>query len=193
MRIDGVILAGGGGRRMGGADKALLPLAGQPLILNAIARLEPQVHRLCLSANGDPARLAFTGLPVLADDVSQGPLSGILAALEASEGADALVSVAVDTPFFPGDLVPRLWMAADGGLAYATCGGRAHPTFALWPLALRAALRDWLAAGKARMMDFCAAHGAVAAPFPGGTPDPFFNLNTQDDLAAAEQAIRCAG
>lgn len=192
MRIDGVILAGGAGRRMGGADKALLPLAGQPLILNAIARLEPQVQALRISANGDPARLAFTGLPVLADDVSQGPLSGILAALEAAGDADAVVSVAVDTPFFPGDLVPRLWMAADGGLAYAECGGRAHPTFALWPMALRGALRDWLSSGRARMMDFCAAHAATAAPFPGGTPDPFFNLNTPEDLATAERAIRCA-
>jgi molybdopterin-guanine dinucleotide biosynthesis protein A len=118
---------------MGGADKALLRLAGQPLVTHAAERLEPQVERLALSANGDPARLAFTGLPVLADPLGAGPLAGVLAALDwaAPLGADAVVSVPVDTPFLPGDLVPRLWLAGDGGLAVARCGDRLHPTCAL--------------------------------------------------------------
>lgn len=191
MRVMGVILAGGGGRRMGGADKALLRLAGVPLVAHAADRLAPQVEALALSANGDPARFAFTGLPVLADSLSQGPLSGVLAALDwaAEQGADAVVSVAVDTPFFPCDLVPRLWLAGNGGLAVAESGGRLHPTFALWPVPLRAALRAALAQGEARMMAFCTAQEAVQAAFPGGTPDPFFNLNTAEDLALAEAAL----
>lgn len=197
MQIFGVILAGGAGRRMGGADgtgadKALLRLAGQPLVLNARDRLEPQVAALAISANGDPARFAFSGLPVLADEVSQGPLSGVLAALDwaAAQGADAVVSVAVDTPFFPGDLVPRLWLAGNGALAVAECGGRQHPTFALWPVALRDDLRAWLAEGQARLMAFAARHAAAQAVFPTGTPDPFSNINTPADLAQAEAALR---
>lgn len=192
MRIFGVILAGGEGRRMGRADKALLMLAGRPLIAHVADRLAPQVERLAISANGDAARFAFTGLPVLADARPQGPLSGVLAALDwaAAEGADAVVSAAVDTPFFPGDLVPQLWLAGDGRLAIAECDGRAHPVFALWPVPLREVLRAWLAQGEARVMGFAAQQGAARAIFPGGEPEPFFNLNTAEDLARAEAALR---
>lgn len=196
MRIFGIILAGGLGRRMGGgADKALLPLAGRPLVSHVQDRLEPQVERLALSANGPAARLAFTGLPVLPDAQPQGPLSGVLSALDwaAEAGAEAVVSASVDTPFLPGDLVPRLWLAGNGGLAVADCGGRLHPTCALWPVTLRAPLRDWLATGGAKLMVFCAEQGAARAVFPTGAPDPFLNLNTPADLALAEEAIRCAG
>lgn len=187
MRIFGVILAGGSGRRMGGADKALLPLAGQPLLAHVQARLEPQVERLAVSANGDPARLSFAGLPVLSDAQSQGPLSGVLAALDWAEGADAVVSVSVDTPFLPGDLVPQLWLAGDGGLAVAQSAGRLHPTCALWPRALRDPLRAYLAAGHAKVMGFC--EGAAVAAFPVQGLDPFLNLNTPEDLALAEAAL----
>ncbi|MDT8857237.1 molybdenum cofactor guanylyltransferase MobA [Paracoccaceae bacterium Fryx2] len=194
MLIYGVILAGGQGRRMGGADKALLRLAGVPLVQHAADRLAPQVAALAVSANGNPARLGWLGLPVLADAVAQGPLAGVLAALDwaAAAGADAVVSAAVDTPFFPGDLVPRLLLAAESsasGAAHAVCGGRAHPTFALWPVALRDDLRGWLAAGEARLMGFAARHGSAAAPFPPGEPDPFANLNTADDLDRAEALL----
>lgn len=197
MRIFGVILAGGAGRRMGGAgadgaDKALLPLAGQPLLTHVQDRLEPQVEALAISANGDPARLGFAGLPVLADDIGAGPLAGVLAALgwAAAAGADAVVSAPVDLPFLPCDLVPRLWMAGDGGLAVAECSGRVHPACALWPVALAPSLRAYLAAGEARVMGFASAQGAARAPFATGTPDPFANLNTPGDLAAAEAALR---
>lgn len=187
MRIFGVILAGGTGRRMGGADKALLSLNGLALLSHVKDRFEPQVEQLAVSANGDPARLAFAGLPVLPDAQSQGPLSGILAALEWAEGADAVVSVSVDTPFLPGDLVPQLWLAGDGGLAVAQSAGRLHPTCALWPRTLREPLRAYLAAGHAKVMGFCT--GAAVADFPVHDLDPFLNLNTPDDLALAEAAL----
>ncbi|MGB8814745.1 MAG: molybdenum cofactor guanylyltransferase MobA [Paracoccaceae bacterium] len=188
MRTVGVILAGGQGRRMGGADKALLRLAGAPLVQHVCERFEPQVEAVAISANGDPARLAFLGLPVLADDAPQGPLSGVLAGLDwaASMGADALVTVAVDTPFFPGDLVPQLWLAGGGGPAIARSGGRDHPTFALWPVGLRHDLRVWLAQGEARLMAFAARHHAATCVFEFDAIDPFFNLNTTADLARAE-------
>lgn len=189
VQIFGVVLCGGAGRRMGGADKALLRLAGQPLVTHLQDRLEPQVARLALSANGDPARLAFTGLPVLPDGAGAGPLAGILAALDwaAAAGADAVASAAVDTPFLPCDLVPRLWLAGDGGLAVARCGGRLHPTAGLWPVSLRASLRAQLEAGQFKVMAF--AEGAAVADFTADTPDPFLNLNTPEDLALAERAL----
>jgi molybdenum cofactor guanylyltransferase len=187
MRIWGVILAGGAGRRMGGADKALLPFGDTTLIGHAVARFAPQVERLAISANGDPARFAASGLPVLPDDAPLGPLSGVLAALDWAAGTDAVVSMAVDTPFIPGDLVPRL--LAGGMPAMATSGGNDHPTAALWPIRLRHPLRRFLASGaKARVRDFLDLHGVVRVAFPDDIA--FRNINTPGDLAAAEELLR---
>ncbi len=178
---------------MGGADKALLRLAGQTLVARAVERLEPQVERLAISANGDAGRFAWLGLPVLPDDVPQGPLSGVLAGLDwaAPLGATAIVTVAVDCPFFPGDLVPHLALAAEGsagGVALARSGGDDHPTFGLWPVGLRGALRAFLASGeKARVRSFADAHGAARADF--ALDGAFGNLNTPEDLARAEAMI----
>jgi molybdopterin-guanine dinucleotide biosynthesis protein A len=194
MRIFGVILAGGQGQRMGGVDKALVPLASAPLLAHVIARLEPQVERLVLSANGDAARFARFGLPVLPDGPGAGPLAGVLAALRwaAPLGATAVVSTPVDGPFLPGDLCPRLCLAAENapeGLAVAQAGGRLHPTFALWPVELAEPLAAFLDSGaKPKVMDFVAAHGATEAHFAEGSG--FDNLNTPEDLARAEAILR---
>ena len=194
MRIFGVILAGGQGQRMGGVDKALVPLASAPLLAHVIARLEPQVERLALSANGDAARFARFGLPVLPDAGGAGPLAGVLAALRwaAPLGATAVVSAPVDGPFLPGDLCPRLCLAAESaaeGLAVAQAGGRLHPTFALWPVGLAGPLAAFLDSGaKPKVMDFVAAHGATEARFADGSG--FDNLNTPEDLARAEAVLR---
>ncbi len=186
MRIWGVILAGGQGRRMGGADKALLSLSGGTLLSHAIARFQPQVETLAISANGDAARFSGFGLPVLPDTESQGPLSGMLAALDWAQDADYVVSVAVDTPFIPGDLVPRLILAGAPALAHS--GGRDHPTAALWPVALRGPLQAFLASGaKARVRDFLDMHGATRAIFPAD--GAFDNINTPADLAVAEARL----
>ena len=192
MRIFGVILAGGTGRRMGGTDKSALLLGAQPLLARVIDRLEPQVEQLAISANGDAARLAPYRLPVLPDAMPQGPLSGVLAALDwaAPQGATAVVSVAVDTPFFPGDLVPQLLLASEGspsGTALAESGCRTHPTFALWPVALRDDLRAALARGEAKVMDFARQHQAALARFSDDRA--FLNINTPEDLAAAEALL----
>lgn len=188
VHIFGVILAGGAARRMGGQDKALLSLGGQSLVDRARARLEPQVARLAISANGDAAR--FKGdTAILPDEESQGPLSGILASLDwaAPLGATSVVSVAVDTPFFPADLVPHLCLAAERsqhGVAIAASGGVDHPTCGLWPVALRNELRAFLASGaKTRVMDFARAHDAARAVF--GDNQAFTNVNTPEDLALA--------
>jgi molybdopterin-guanine dinucleotide biosynthesis protein A len=189
LRIFGVILAGGQGRRMGGADKAFLPLAGKPLIRHVLDRLRPQVESVVLSANGDPSRFAEFGCPVVPDEASQGPLSGILAALRHAEmlGATHVVSTPVDTPFLPHDFVARLQEAAataPDGLALARTADGDHPTSALWPVSLAPALAAFLAEGGAKVTRFTNAHGAAQADFPDATG--FMNLNTPAELAAAE-------
>ena len=201
----GVILAGGQATRMGGGDKGLLNLGGRTLLRHVIDRLEPQVDRLALNANGDPARFAEYGLPVLPDSIGgfAGPLAGVLAGLDwaAEQGADTIVTTAADTPFFPLDLVPRLLLASEGmeePLALAATprsgdelksGGGArvnrHPTFGIWPVALRDDLRAALHDGLRKVVLWTDRHGGRMAPFPVDRFDPFFNVNTPEDLVRA--------
>lgn len=195
----GVILAGGQATRMGGGDKGLRMLGGQSLVARVIDRLEPQVAGVALNANGDPARFAGLGLPVLADSVAGfvGPLAGVLAGLDwaASQGADTIVTAAADTPFFPCDLVPQLLLAAEGmnhPLVLATTPdakrGRArHPTFGLWPVALREDLRAALAGGLRKVVLWTDAHGGREALF--AQEAAFFNVNTPEDLVQAEAML----
>lgn len=189
MRIFGVILAGGASRRMR-ADKPLMPLAGKPLVAWVADRFAPQVEALALSANGNAARFSGLNLPVLPDETSFGPLSGILAGLKwaAPLGATAVVSAPCDGPFLPPDLVPRLCLAGEGGRpAMAASGPDTHPTYGLWPVGLIAALEAFLASGaKARVRDFASAHGATLAAFPPGS---FANANTPEDLARLEALL----
>ncbi|SDF30307.1 molybdenum cofactor guanylyltransferase MobA [Limimaricola pyoseonensis] len=188
----GMILAGGLSRRMGGGDKGLLPLGGRPLLAHVIARVAPQVPRLALNANGAAARFAGFGLPVRPDPLPghPGPLAGVLAALDwaAETGAPWVLTVPADTPWLPGDLVPRLILASESadGLALAESDGRVHPVCGLWPVRLRDPLRAALADGTRRIGDWAQAQGAALARFPAGTPEPFANINTPADLAAAE-------
>lgn len=200
-RIAGILLAGGRSSRMGGGDKGLRALAGRPMLGHAADRLAPQVAVLALSANGDPKRFGAFGLPVLADTVAgfRGPLAGILAGMEwAARGADRthLVSAASDTPFFPSDLVNRLARAASGAperIAIAASSGKSHPVFGLWPLSLRHALRRFLDDGATyKVAAFVELHDFQLADFPmlalkKGMADPFFNVNTEGDLAEAER------
>jgi len=174
---------------MGGVDKALVVFAGQSLIAHVLDRLEPQVDRVLISANGDAARFAGFGCIVVPDDRSQGPLSGVLACLKRARemGATHVVTTPCDTPFIPGDLVPRLLLAAESapeGLAMARDDSRDHPATAVWPVGLAAALAEYLASGGGKVTGFTGAHGAVTAHFPDARA--FLNLNTPEDVAAAE-------
>jgi len=194
--VFGVILAGGRATRMGGGDKGLRRVAGQRLIDHVIARLAPQVAQMAINANGDPARFSEFGLPVLADSLPDhpGPLAGVLAGLDwaAGQGAGAIVTAAADTPFFPVDLVARLHAAAGpSGLALAASpdeNGRMqrHPTFGLWPVDLRDDLRAALTGGLRKIVLWSDAHGGGLAEFPSAPFDPFFNVNTPEDIARAE-------
>ncbi len=192
----GVILAGGQARRMGGGDKGLLKLGERTLLDLVIDRLSPQVDGLALNANGDPSRFKGFGLPVLPDTIAEypGPLAGVLAGLDwaTEQGASHIVTAAADTPFFPADLVPRLMLASeeqDKPIALARTENGRHPTFGLWPVALRGDLRAALEAGVRKVVQWTDSHGTAMADFPVVGFDPFFNVNTPDDLAEAERLM----
>jgi molybdopterin-guanine dinucleotide biosynthesis protein A len=181
---------------MGGGDKCLLDLGGRPMLARIIDRLAPQCGPLALNANGDPARFAGFGLTVLPDSMADfpGPLAGILAGMDwaASLGADRVLSVAGDTPFFPPNLAERLTGAGEGIVLAASRadGGQVqdHPTFGLWPTALRDDLRAFLNRGERRVRGFARDHGAAIAAWDTAPVDPFFNINTPEDLDRARQA-----
>ena len=201
--IAGIILAGGLSRRMGGGDKPLARLNGRLLIEHVADGLRPQVDLLAINANGDPDRFAPLGLPVVADTVEghPGPLAGVLAGLEwaSTTHASRLLTAAADTPFLPGDLAEKLLRAVHGlpdAIAVARSGGRSHPTFALWPAGIAQSLRAALVEQDERQVSaFIDRHPHVEVDFAarqvdGGACDPFFNINTPQDLAEADRLAR---
>jgi molybdopterin-guanine dinucleotide biosynthesis protein A len=195
----GVILAGGLATRMGGGDKGRLTLGGQSLLDRVVDRLAPQVEDLALNANGDPARFADLGLPILPDSIPghAGPLAGVLAGLDwaAGQGAESIVTAAADTPFFPCDLVPQLLLAGEGmahPLVLAATpdperGRVRHPTFGLWPVALREDLRAALTQGLRKVVLWSDEKGGREALFPDARA--FFNVNRPEDLKSAEAML----
>ncbi|HEX2841447.1 molybdenum cofactor guanylyltransferase MobA [Hyphomicrobium sp.] len=202
--IAGVVLAGGLSRRMGGRDKALLNVAGRPLIQRVAEGLGPQVGPLIVNANGDPSRFAFLGHPVVPDETADfpGPLAGVVAALHwfarHQRGTRAVASVSADAPFVPADLVRRLDEALtrhpEARVAVAQSQGRRHHVIGLWRIEAAATIEKALARGERKVETMVDALGAVAIPFPdldigGQTIDPFFNVNTPEDLAVAERAL----
>jgi molybdenum cofactor guanylyltransferase len=200
-RTLGIILAGGQARRLGGADKGLVEIGAEPILAHLIRRLAPQCDALALNANGDPARFARFGLPVVADSAAGflGPLAGVLAGLDqaatidAEEGFD-VVSVPADTPFIPGDLVTRLRQAREdlgAEIAVAASGDRIHHAIALWPVSLRADLRRALLEQDLRKVsDFIGRYRNCVVDWPTTPVDPFFNVNRPEDIAAAETFFR---
>jgi len=196
--IVGVVLCGGRSSRMGGGDKPMLRLGDRAILRRVVERLSPQVRRLAINANGETSRLREYEAPVLTDTVTgyAGPLAGILAGMQWAAGLPgraSLLTVAGDTPFFPRDLAERLAAASARGIAVAASGGRRHPVFALWPVALKDELAHFLAEeNDRRVTSFMDGHGAIEVDFPlvshgGATFDPFFNINTPDDLAEARR------
>ncbi len=182
-----LVLAGGQGRRLGGGDKALRQLGDRSLLCHVLAAVTPQVAGVALSANGDPARFASFGIPVLADPVpGLGPLGGMLAGLRhaAASGFRRVLIVPCDTPFLPADLATRLG-ARGGRGAYAVQAGKAHPTVAMLTPDLAPELAAWLDRGRLAVMGFLEAVGARPVAFDTAAPDAFLNINTPADLLTA--------
>jgi molybdenum cofactor guanylyltransferase len=196
-KIPGVLLAGGLARRMGGGDKPMRVIAGRTILERVIARLAPQCDGQILNANGDPARFAAFGLPVVADSVADfpGPLAGILSALDwaAAHRPDVklMLSAAADCPFLPRDLVVRLHrglIEENAELAVAASGGQSHPVIGLWSVALREELRHALTVEDIRKIDrWTARYRLATVIWPTEPLDPFFNANTIEDITEAER------
>ena len=199
------VLAGrsGAGATAPGGDKCLLDIAGKPMLAHVIARLKPQVGAIAINANGDAARFAAFGLPVVPDTIEgfAGPLAGVLAGLvwarTTRPDARWIATVSADAPFVPPDLVSRLRLAVEtrgNAIAIAQSGGELHPVIGLWPVALAedldAALRD----GLRKVLAWTDRHGTVAVPFDhfdagGSQVDPFFNANTPEELVEARRLM----
>jgi molybdopterin-guanine dinucleotide biosynthesis protein A len=189
----GLILAGGRGRRLGGQDKAFVRLGGATLLARMRGRLAPQVDRVAVSSNADPQVFAGSGLEIVADlkPGYLGPLAGIHAALTRWPQA-CLLSVAVDLPFVPRDLAARLRVAlGDAPCAYATDGAH-HALAILWAPGQAAAVERFLDTGERSVRAFVATHGRAVPLVASADSDIGFNINTPEDLAAAEARLRGA-
>ncbi len=194
-----IILAGGLSTRMGGGTKALRMLGADTLLTHVVRRLRPQCDRLAINANGDPEQFQDYALPVVPDSFAgfAGPLAGVLAGMEwaASGGGESVVSVSVDTPFVPQDLMHRLREARGrSGVAVAASPDasgqlRDHPTCALWPVALAPEVRAALESGLHRIGQFAAAYDPGRAVFDSQPLDPFLNVNTPEDLRRAARLV----
>jgi molybdopterin-guanine dinucleotide biosynthesis protein A len=201
--IPGVLLAGGLARRMGGGDKPMRTIGGRTILARVIARLSAQCDGLILNANGDPARFAAFGLPVISDNVADfpGPLAGILAALDWAAAnrpnVQWILSAAADCPFLPRDLVARLYQALENQnaqLAVAASDGQSHPVIGLWSVALRDELRQALVVEDVRKIDrWTARYRLATVTWPTTPLDPFFNANTVEDIAEAERLAALDG
>lgn len=192
------IFAGGEGRRMGGADKGAIILGGVPLWKRVSDRLQSQADAIAILARSEPSWLPDLGARLIQDaPETEGPPAGLLGALrflEHHSGPDALLLTApVDSPFLPQDLFAQLDSARRAANALAAIvrhAGRLQPVFGLWQAGCASAVEA--AASQERTLYAIAARaGAIECEaWAGATPDPFANLNTPEDLAAAQQALR---
>jgi molybdopterin-guanine dinucleotide biosynthesis protein A len=191
--VTGLILAGGRAERMGGRDKGLLPLAGEPLIAHAIRRLRPQVAELLISANRHQDIYRTFGCRVVSDDPGlrfRGPLAGILAAMAVAE-TPYLLTAPCDAPLLPLDYAQRMRAALErnpAAVSVAVSAGHWQPVFALLPVVLRDDLAAWLATGQGGVGRWLQRHQPAQVVFPD-RPSLFRNINTPEDLAQLEADI----
>lgn len=196
MKIIGAIIAGGQSSRMGGREKAFLELDSKPVILHVIEQFEPQVDQLVINANGDATRFSEFGLEVVPDALTSltTPLAGLHAALRFTKSVDAdvLMTVPSDTPFLPFDLAAKLLEnIMTSGAAIAASGGQEHYIIGAWKTELLDDLELAIAKDNLfRVKDW--AHRAAAQKVEWATEpyDPFFNVNTPEDLMQAQQILK---
>lgn len=201
-QVLGVVLAGGQSRRMGGNHKALLPLGGKPLIEHVAERLRGQVDALAINTNQSEAEIrslaALADISIFADTVSgfAGPLAGIHAGLQhaaAMEGITHIATAATDTPFFPLDMVAKLGASLDNEhpISMATSNTNRHPVFALWPVSIADDLERWLShTDTYKVIVFAREIGLAYVDFTvENGQDPYFNINTPEDLSVAQERL----
>ena len=190
LRVTGLILAGGQGRRMGNVDKGLQPLRGRPMVAWVLERLAPQVTEVIVNANQNQAEYARLGCRVVGDEIGgfAGPLAGLQAGLKANVHP-FLLTVPCDSPFLPRDLVKRLHaalIANHADLAVARTGDQPHPVFSLVRESLAGHLTKFLEAGGRKIDAWYASLKVVEVPFDD-QPYAFSNINTPADLAEHEK------
>ena len=191
MKVTGLVLAGGMGRRMGGADKGLLPFLGRPLVAHVLERLRPQVDELLVNANRETDTYASFGYPVITDAIGgfAGPLAGLHSGLTAAHN-ELLVTVPCDSPLLPADLVARLLAALqkqEADIAVARTGDQPHPVFCLCRRTLLPDLTAFLEAGGRKIDAWYASHDTVEVAFDDEA-EAFANINTPQELSAMQQA-----
>jgi molybdopterin-guanine dinucleotide biosynthesis protein A len=190
MRSDiaSVILAGGAGKRIGGA-KPLRRLGGERLIDRAVRQARGWSDAVAIAVR-EPSQVQPLDAGLVHDDPGvAGPLGGLIAGLRfaRTEGRSLLLTIPADTPFLPADLLERLIEAIGGhGCALAASGGQLHPVCGLWRIAVLEQA-DYLSSGKRSLKGFAELAGYVAVEWPGGPSDPFLNINTAEDLVRAEK------
>lgn len=189
ITISAVILAGGKARRMEGRDKGLQLLQGKSLALHVIERLQPQIADISINANRHQADYTKFGFPVFADELPdfQGPLSGMLTALDHAT-TDFVLFTPCDSPFFPKNLLEKFKSAVKNNrtlIAYACDTEREHPTFCLMSVTLKDKLRDYLASGERRLLQFMRENGGVGVIFDANE-GKFVNFNTLEELNLKE-------
>lgn len=200
FNILGAVIAGGQSKRMGDHDKLWLELAGKSLIARAACRLARQTGNVILNVNRHDERLDGLDYPVVHDRNAdfQGPLAGILAVLgwahDNRPDVTHVATVSADSPFFPEDLVAKLVESVEGradDIAIAFCENFPQPVFSLWPISSLAPLERFLdETGNLKVMGFVRSQSWVRIDFLPGHPHAFFNINTPEDHAEAQDLIR---
>jgi len=199
--VAGVILAGGKSTRMGGGDKALKQLGNKALLCTVIERLQPQVSALVLNSNNNPKHYSDFGIPIIADIVSGqlGPLAGVLSGMQwaQKQGCKWIATVAADTPYFPENLVAELLKVQEQSKSEIVLAStqnlsgqlKTHPTFGIWSVELKENLQNNLQNGVRKIVLWTQQRNCSKAIFTGYEFDPFFNINTPEDLRQAENLM----
>lgn len=190
--VTGLLLAGGRATRMGGQDKGLIELAGQPLAAHVLAQLSPQVDQILINANRHGSAYRALGAAVVADPIEGflGPLAGVLAGLQVAR-TPLVATLPCDSPFIAPDLVSRLRAGLDheqAEIAVAHDGARLQPVFMLLRSDLAGDLRAWLEAGGRKIDAWYGEHRVAEVDF-GDRLDTFININTPQERDAAEQRL----
>ncbi|HEY4343319.1 MAG TPA: molybdenum cofactor guanylyltransferase MobA [Parvibaculum sp.] len=191
--VPAVILAGGRSRRMGVADKCLLPLGGRTILDHVLDAVRPHASAILINSNSDTDLFSRFGCPVRADTIPghPGPLAGLLTGMRWAQalGASHLVTVPGDTPFLPSDLIEKLILAKAGhDIAIAAQGLDTHPTIGLWPTDLADRLEDDVIAGARKMRLWLNGFHVARAEWPMAS-EAFFNINREADLKEASDVV----
>ena len=194
--VTGVVLAGGKATRMGGEDKGLIAIGGRQMISYVVSALAPQVKDVIINANRNTERYAELGYRVVGDSIEGyfGPLAGMSSAMQAAD-TPLIVTAPCDSPFVPADLTARLYdglISDNAEISVAHDGERMQPVFTLLQTELLDSMRAYLEAGERKIDRWFAQHRCVTVDF-SDQPATFLNVNTPDDIAAAEVRLRAAG